>query len=249
MHNVVVPAKLRSDPQLLHQCMRDPLPGFGPDPQKLFKPVADCLILAGETEPKNRLGVIGGKDFKGGGRRCIRLGEQNLCETGGQRVKTVPFRHETWTQHQLLERGKILGRHTCSQQLHLGRGHIGMNPLKQQFDRQGVQGRQLLFIGLGHRPGREQVLHPAFAFQRPKHLQPVFLVTNLFKFLDAHLRGQMFNNPFALRILVTGLGPWIKLPPQSGYIAGGANHQRGLLKKAVIRDQSQRACFNVRSAV
>src|SRR5208282_6394277 len=59
----------------------------------------------------------------------------------------------------------------------------------------------------------------------------------------------MLNHSLFLRILIAGLGARIEVPSKTRPIAGSPDQERGFLKKAVVRYQSQGARFNVSRAV
>ena len=120
-----------------------------------------------------------------------------------------------------------------------------MDSLESQLGCQIVQPPQLLFVCLGGAPRREEESHPAFGLQRPHHLQRLFFMANLLQLLAACLGGEKFDDSLVLGVLVSNLGLGVQFPPQPGTIPGGANQQRGVLKKSIIRDQAQRPGLNI----
>ena len=113
-----------------------------------------------------------------------------------------------------------------------------MDALEQQLDCQVVQPPQLLFVGLGGGPHREEEFQPAFGLQRPQHLQPLFFMANLLQLLAARRGREEFDDSFVPGVLVANLSLGVELPSQPGTVPGGANQQRWVLKKSIVRDQA-----------
>jgi len=245
---VAVLGQIGGDAHLGHEHGGNLLPGLGPDLKEVLEAGLHRSALAGEGQPQYRLRLIVRNQLPGGRGRRGFLGGELDAEFLGSVVKVLPLLDKPGARQQLLEAGELFGSQFRCQQPHLRRGQIRVNPLHQQLDVDAVQLFEGRSIGFGGGPGREELLHPAFGFERLQNLEGVLFVADLFEFIAAqpvrHGRDTLFAG-----VVVARPGALVHLPAGAGGETGDADHAGGIFEESVIVDQAQVARLHVGNAV